>query len=318
MSLQWFEGPAPHFLISSSEDATSQLSTTAPELNEPLPPWLDIAFLNRLDALNASATAVVGRQAHIAHDVPISESIATFAHDIRTPLATLHASLEILADGTPPDTCDLQHLAGTMQRGVTWITQLVAELARQSETSHGTGCWGTPVTSGPTEVRDWIEQAIEIVQPLAGTREQAILFSCPQPSPVVEGDHVQFGQVIVNLLTNACRYGSWGDTIAVSVSERLETVTIRVSDHGMGILPDERERIFERRARGTQTGSHLVPGQGLGLYIVRGIVERHGGSVTVESALGQGSTFAVHLPAARPVQPLFLRRAVVREDGAIE
>jgi signal transduction histidine kinase len=175
-------------------------------------------------------------------------------------------------------------------------------------------------TAGPTDVHDWVEHAIEMVQPLAATRQQAIRFACPQPSPAVYGDHVQFGQVMVNLLTNACRYGSWGDTITVSVSERHESVTIRVSDHGMGIQPDERERIFERRARGTQTGEQHVPGQGLGLHIVRSIVERHCGSVRVESSVGQGSTFSVYLPAFRPVQPLFLRRAFVNmnEDGGIE
>ena len=319
---QWSDGTSPHLLIPFDEEIASQPPPAPPEHNRPLPPWLDVNFLTRLDTLNGLPDSDTGRPTRTSSgiDESICESIAAFVHDVRTPLATIHATLELLNDGTPLDSDDLQQLVGRLQRGVTWITELVDGLSSWSETYDRAADGDIPVEMQPASVnvRGWIEQAIALVQPIAEGREQSILLACPRPAPVVSGDQFRLEQVMINLLTNACHYGAWGDTIAVSVIADHRFVTVRVSDHGVGILPEERNRIFERRVRGTQTGERHVNGQGLGLHIARGIVERHGGTIEVESTVGHGSTFSIRLPAVRAIRPLMLRRAACEESDVSE
>jgi signal transduction histidine kinase len=149
-----------------------------------------------------------------------------------------------------------------------------------------------------TVVREWIEQAIALVQPIAEQREQTILLDCPRPSPIVIGDAFRLSQVMVNLLTNASRYGAWGDTIAITVIDEGDAVTVRVSDHGPGIPAYEREKIFRPRVRGSRAAEY-AEGQGLGLHIVAGIVAQHGGTVDVSSETGRGTTFWIRLPTER-------------------
>jgi signal transduction histidine kinase len=100
-------------------------------------------------------------------------------------------------------------------------------------------------------------------------------------------------QIVANLLTNACRYGVDGDAIEVHVSSVGRQLRVRVSDHGPGIAPQEQERIFSRWVRGEWAARG---GLGLGLSIVRALVEDQGGRVGVESAVGQGATFWFTLP----------------------
>lgn len=311
---QLFDDTTPHLILSPVEAPTSQhLDVLNPDL--PRPPWLDINFLDRLDALNhTDHHNVTGHQLASEIGASVAESISCFAHEVRTPLATVHATLEVLSDDRPIDPADMRQLIGRLQRGVMWITELVNNLSATA----GSLDDDLPLEIAPTNVRDWIEQAISLVQPIADRREQSILLACPRPAPVVRGDAFRLGQVMVNLLTNACRYGAWADTIAVSVMADREFVSIRVSDHGMGVLPDERERIFERLVRGTQTGECYVHGQGLGLHIVREIIERHQGTISVDSVPGQGSTFCVRLPEYRPAWPIVLRHTGIEESGTAE
>jgi signal transduction histidine kinase len=289
-----------------------QIEPDEPDSNAP--PWLNRAFLSRLDALNdmSSIGSDDVRPRPVESDMPLSVSLATFAHEMRTPLATLHATLELLGDDRPHDPDDFEQLVSRLQRGVQWITQLVENISVESRHDGAERRQGSPAL-----VLDWVERAIELVQPLADQRRQTILFACPRPSPVVYGDCLQLGQVMVNLLTNACRYGAWSDTITVSVVPDNTNVSIRVSDHGMGILPDEIERIFECRERGTGSHVQCEDGQGLGLHIVKQIVEQHTGTISVESAVGRGSTFTVRLPIMRAPRPLLLRTTIVEEGNTV-
>jgi signal transduction histidine kinase len=313
---QWFDGTAPHFSIPPLDAGSSQPEPESLDQDRALPPWLDISFLNRLDALNGIPlpTGERAKPVNAEADSVLSESISSFAHEVRTPLATIQATLELLSDDLPLDFAELRPLVERLQRGANWITELVEDLEGSSEHTGAT----FSLEMEPTNVRDWIESAIALVQPIADRRDQSILLACPRPEPLVYGDHFRLGQVIVNLLTNACRYGAWADTIAISVAVKHGLVSIRVSDHGIGILPEERDRIFERLVRGTQVGGGLVHGQGLGLHIVREIVERHGGMIGVESTVGRGSTFTVHLPSMRATRPLILRHTVFEEGQVSE
>ena len=112
-------------------------------------------------------------------------------------------------------------------------------------------------------------------------------------------DRDRLGQVFTNLISNAIKYSPDAETVEIDLSASLETATIRVHDHGMGIPREQRDKIFERFYRGTGSKQRTIPGLGMGLYIVAEIVKRHGGTITVESAIEKGSTFTVTLPLTR-------------------
>src|SRR5262249_13133926 len=110
------------------------------------------------------------------------------------------------------------------------------------------------------------------------------------------GDRVRLGQVFTNLLENAIKYSPDAQTVEMDLSTSPDVVTIRVRDHGLGIPQEQREQIFERFYRAAGPKQRVIGGLGMGLYIVAEIVKRHGGTITVDSEVGKGSTFTVILP----------------------
>jgi signal transduction histidine kinase len=112
-----------------------------------------------------------------------------------------------------------------------------------------------------------------------------------------DGDRLE--QVVVNLLTNACKYGG-GQPVRITVTEDGSVARLVVADRGIGIAPEDQPHLFERFERAVSSRDYS--GLGLGLFIVRAIVEAHGGQVTVTSEEGQGSTFTVELPRGLPVE----------------
>jgi signal transduction histidine kinase len=115
----------------------------------------------------------------------------------------------------------------------------------------------------------------------------------------VVGDPDRLGQVFSNLLSNAIKYSPGADMVEVEIRSSAEAITISVRDHGIGIPQDQREKIFERFYRAVDPSTKEFPGLGIGLYLVAEIIKHHGGTITVDSALGQGSTFHVALPLTR-------------------
>jgi signal transduction histidine kinase len=110
------------------------------------------------------------------------------------------------------------------------------------------------------------------------------------------GDPDRLGQVFINLLTNAIKYSPFADTVEVEMRSSADAIIISVRDHGIGIPHDQREHIFERFYRAVDPSTNAIPGLGIGLYLVAEIIKHHGGTITVESAMGKGSTFHVTLP----------------------
>ena len=230
---------------------------------------------------------------------PVAESLNTIAHELRTPLATLGVSLEILAEWRELQPEEIDELVGRLQRGVVWLDRLVENLSAWSAVeTHGLALRRTPAP-----VLDWITPALALVRPLLDGRDQVAEVRCFGEVPWVDGDATRLAQALVNLLVNASKYSVWGDRIivAISIEGRGEDTRVRVSvtDHGDGVLPEERERIFRRKARGLAALHSGERGHGIGLDVVSGVVEAHGGAVGVEGAYGQGATFWFTLPRYR-------------------
>jgi signal transduction histidine kinase len=142
-----------------------------------------------------------------------------------------------------------------------------------------------------------IEEAVEIMRPLAQQRGQTIDVTIPEPAPRVIADDRRVVQVLINLLSNASKFGPHDDTLRVCVEVGQEQVRLAVIDHGPGIPPSRQARLFDRFMR---PGAETVRAQGigLGLSIVKAIVERHGGQVAVSSNDRDATTFTFTLPRA--------------------
>lgn len=113
------------------------------------------------------------------------------------------------------------------------------------------------------------------------------------------GDRDRLGQVFTNLLSNAIKYSPDAGAVEVELGASPEAVNIGIRDHGLGIPQEQREKIFERFYRATSPKQKTIPGLGMGLYIVAEIVKLHGGTITVDSTVGRGSTFTIALPRSK-------------------
>ena len=140
------------------------------------------------------------------------------------------------------------------------------------------------------------ELVLEAIDELGAAAARVDVTFADEPHAVVVDAH-QIRRVLVNLLENALKYSPAGEPVRVHVSAGPSEALVRVIDHGPGVLPAERERIFEPFHRGARGGD--APGAGLGLAIARGFAEANGGRLAVESRLGQGATFVLALPTVR-------------------
>ncbi len=220
------------------------------------------------------------------------QMVGTIAHELRTPLATLHAGLEILSDYPDLESDEVRQLVSRLQRGVAWLDCLIENLTTWSAIESG----HLALRRGEGAVLGWIDPAIDLVQPLLARRNQRVTLVCPTPVPVAVVDSVRLGQVVVNLLVNAGKYGVQGDEIVLTVAPLADLLRVAVTDHGAGLPPAEQETIFRPHMRGAAASASGVSGHGLGLSIVKAIVEAHGGEVGITSEPGSGATFWFTIP----------------------
>ena len=145
----------------------------------------------------------------------------------------------------------------------------------------------------PVEIGALLQEVAETMQQMSETHTIVVRGA---PPLVVIGDKDRLGQVFINLLSNAIKYSPGADTVEIDLDNLAEAVIIRVHDHGFGIPREQCDRIFERFYRVTGPNQKTISGLGMGLYIVSEIVKSHGGSITMDSVVGEGSTFTVTLP----------------------
>ncbi len=217
--------------------------------------------------------------------------LANISHEFRTPLSAQLASLELLLDrldDLPP--ADRRELICSVQRGTLRLTRLVDNLLESTRIEAGE----ESLRRQTVALDEVMEEAVELIAPLIEQRDQKLQVHLPYPLPPVTGDGPRLTQVFVNLLANANKFAPSGSTITVqgSVSER--EIEIWVGDEGPGLPPGMGEEIFQRFVRSGEEEPE-ASGMGLGLFIVRSIVERHGGRVTAESH-ANGTRMHVILP----------------------
>jgi signal transduction histidine kinase len=220
------------------------------------------------------------------------EFLATLSHELRTPLNAILGWVQVLRTGKLDPAAGAKALE-TIERNARSQAQLIADLLDVSRIITGK----LRLDFKPVELRRIIDSALESVRPAADAKGILLDISIgPLASPVL-GDADRLQQVIWNLLSNSIKFTSRGGRVEVRLREVGGNAVIRVNDSGIGIRPDFLPYVFDRfrQAEGSITRTH--GGLGLGLSIVRHLIELHGGTAEVESAgEGQGATFTVRLP----------------------
>lgn len=222
------------------------------------------------------------------------EFLALLAHELRNPLAPLRTGLDILEAGSDDPAVNAEARA-MMNRQLRQLVHLVDDLLDGARIAGA----GLQIATERVSLATVIAQAVETSAPnlrTAGHRFEAHISDEPI---LVDADPFRLAQVFTNLLNNAACYTPDGGRIAISLRREGNQAVVSVTDSGIGIAPADVETIFEMFMRGAQGRAGRQGGLGIGLALVRSVVELHGGSVTAHSAgVGSGSTFVVSLPAA--------------------
>lgn len=240
------------------------------------------------------------------------EFLATLAHELRNPLAPISNALHVLKRaGAPPQT---EKLIGMIERQATHLIRLVDDLLEVSRIS----CGKVELRRERIDLAAVVGQAMETSQPLIQAGRHETNLSLPSQSLVVDGDPVRLAQVFANLLNNAAKYTEPGGCIWVRAERVGDEAVVSVRDNGAGISPDMLPRVFDLFAQGDRHRECAHGGLGIGLALVRSLVELHGGRVEARSAgLGQGSEFIVRLPlAARPADEAQVERGEATAHGS--
>jgi PAS domain S-box-containing protein len=225
------------------------------------------------------------------------EFLSMASHDLRSPLTSLRLQLQAIRRDLQP--------GRDVQRSAEKLASRVESMERQTERMlHMMGALLdiSQMTAGRLELKRQKVDLVELVRGAVDTLDEELRQSGVQVRVHAEGpveglwDNLRLEQVVYNLLSNAVKYGK-GQPVDMRVSTDGTTAKLVVRDQGVGIAPEDQSRLFERFERVRLDRS--VTGHGVGLWIVRRVVEAHGGSISIESSLGDGASFIVHLPHAR-------------------
>jgi PAS domain S-box-containing protein len=248
------------------------------------------------------------------------EFLAMLGHELRNPLAPISMAVEIMRKRAPTD-ASIAWAGDVIARQLGQLTRLVDDLLDVSRITRGK----ITLVPMPLELKSVVAQAVETSRPLIDSRGHQLTMRVPSDSVWVRGDALRLGQVLSNLLNNAAKYTPDGGRIGLSVERRDAQVILTVADNGLGLSAEMLERVFDLFS---QFESRDHGGLGIGLTLVKRLVELHGGEVEARSAgRGQGSEFIVRLPAweveAEPLaatagmtrQPSIRRRILVVDDN---
>jgi signal transduction histidine kinase len=222
--------------------------------------------------------------------------IAWAGHDLRTPLASIRAIVEALADGVVEDPETVERYLHTAQREIRSLSLLIDDLFELAQIEAG----GLRLELAPNSISDLISDTMESFSELAARQDVALEGSAEPGVDPVDMDAQQIGRVLSNLLGNALRHTPSGGMVQVHALRTGEGVRVQIRDTGEGIDAEDLPHIFERFYRSEKSRSRTTGGAGLGLAIAKGIVEAHGGEIGVESALGEGTCFSFTLPVQEP------------------
>jgi signal transduction histidine kinase len=266
------------------------------------------------EATRALARGALGRQVPVRSNDELGELTAAFnhmsadlaqstrqrrqmtadiAHDLRTPLSVILGYTEALSDGKIPGGPEIYQV---MHGEAEQLQRLIEDLRLLSLADTGE----LTLNRLRTSPRSLLERTAAAYAVNAQEKEIDLEIDIAAELPDIDVDPERMAQVLGNLVSNAIRHTPYGGTIRFSAGRTADAVFLRVTDTGEGIGPEDLPYVFDRFYRGDPARSSATGESGLGLAIARSLVETHGGTISLESSLGKGSTFTVTLPAQSP------------------
>ena len=223
-----------------------------------------------------------------------SEFVANVSHELKTPVTSIRGFAETLRDGAEADPKLAKQYLGIIAAQAARLSSIIEDLLQLSRIEQEMR-GGSAIERARCEIRPVVEAAIGMLSAQAQEKGMRIELSCEDGLFAEMNAHLM-EQAVANLVDNAIKYSDEGTAVGVKTRSEGGMVKIDVSDEGPGIPPEHRARIFERFYRIDKGRSRKLGGTGLGLAIVKHIAGLHGGSVSVESEAGKGSTFTISLP----------------------
>ncbi|NTU64687.1 MAG: HAMP domain-containing histidine kinase, partial [Chloroflexi bacterium] len=216
--------------------------------------------------------------------------VSNVSHELRTPLANTKLYLQLLERGKPDKRAEYMQ---TLHREVSHLEGMIEDLLDLSQLEQDK----TEVWLAPVDLNALLKQASVVQQPRAETAGLGLTFEPTAKPLLARGDLLRLQQVATNLITNAINYTPAG-AVHIRSFQCDDRVGFEIRDSGMGIASEDLPHVFERFYRGKRASQSNVRGTGLGLNIVKEIVDWHGGQIEVDSQVGCGSSFTVYLPSA--------------------
>jgi signal transduction histidine kinase len=264
--------------------------------------WRNLALVCLLNGLLVAAGVALMRYTGRARRLAAAQMrfVSTISHELRTPLTVIRGAGQNLSRGIVREPAQIEQYGRFIIQHADSLSEMIGQmLEKASARNHATAA----ALSESVDVRDVLEKAIAASlteTQAAGCKVEASIISWLPP---VTGNAAGLTRVFENLISNAAKYagaGKWiGVRTAVNGANGSQTVEIQVADRGPGISAEDQASIFEPFVRGQAAESRQVRGTGLGLSLVREIIEAHRGAISVQSKPGQGATFTVRLPAAK-------------------
>jgi PAS domain S-box-containing protein len=247
-----------------------------------------------------------------------SDLVSTVSHELRTPLTTLVGHVEMLSEGDFGELSEDQRWAiNAIDRNSHRLLSLIEDMLTLAKIENG----GLGLQVGPVEVADLFDEIETAAAPLAGAKSIDLGLEIAAGVPSVLADRSALERAIMNLLSNAVKFTPEGGRVRLRATSDRANATFAVSDTGMGMSAEDKDRLFTRFFRSPTAMSMAIPGTGLGLSIVKKIVDDHGGTIHVDSVPGAGTTVEFTIPVV-PVTPAprpgaLIHRATREETAAV-
>jgi signal transduction histidine kinase len=222
------------------------------------------------------------------------EFLALTTHDLRSPLTVISGVISFFTSGRLGELSPEQkNMVTMMERNTQNLIELVNDLLDASKLESGT----MRLDKISFDLREVINELREtMLLPLAKEKEIKLVETFPEDLPQVIADRAKLRRILLNLLSNALKFTGKGGRVEISAERQDERVRVSVSDTGVGIAPEDVDRLFDKYEQTRSRATRGEKGTGLGLYITKQLVELHGSEITVNSELGKGSTFSFTLP----------------------
>ena len=258
-------------------------------------PFSSGIYESRLHPINEREALIIVRD--ISDMIQLNDMKTDFinraSHELRTPLTAVILMADLIQQGGTPE--ELDEYWRIMRNELNRQKKLIDSLLMAGRLESGM----MKLESVPLDLLPVLRESMEAVSPIANKKGVAITLTAPQSHQHIYGDNGALQQVFINLINNAVKFSPAGSTIKLQVDSAKDFVGVSILDQGMGISPDALPHLFEKFYRAKNVTVAEIPGSGIGLYIVKSIIEELGGKIDVKSELNKGTTFIIHL---KPVQ----------------